>query len=262
MKEEKNYYIIKGKCHNLANHAKKLNNALVELSREGTPAKPCNSMHDSVDDGVTSHHADVPLTTYVSPAFISPTYNARDSSLDGSGSHVVISSDLSGPEASPSNYLFHKENMKMSSDKLSSGTESDSKDVQKKSSLDIDIRRHSEPTENVIESKLPLPVKSVELRSESLSDDVSEGTLKKSSSFAGFTSEENTEAFKRQESMTALSTSPIKGVTNVPQLPSLGRLRHFSAPSGQGTPHSKTSTLPQTPSWISSRGSYTEEGKK
>ncbi|KAJ8305511.1 LOW QUALITY PROTEIN: hypothetical protein KUTeg_016056 [Tegillarca granosa] len=238
LKEENIYYIVKGKSHNLVNHAKKLNSALVELSRESTPAKPCINMQekwvsDHIEDSVTSPQTDVPLTTYVSPTFISPSYIARDSSLDGSGSHVVISSDLSGQEASPSNYLFHKDNMGI---------------------------RNSEPDEIVIQTQLPLPVKSGELRSESLSDDISEGTLKKSSSFAGFNLEENTEPFKRQESMTALSSSPIKSVTNVPQLPSLGRLRHFSAPSGQGTPRSKASTLPQTPSWISSRGSYTEEG--
>ena len=39
------------------------------------------------------------------------------------------------------------------------------------------------------------------------------------------------------------------------------RSRHFSAPSGQGTPQSRASTLPQTPSMGSSHGSGTSDGK-
>lgn len=81
-----------------------------------------------------------------------------------------------------------------------------------------------------------------------------DGPLKKSSSFAGFHTEESEHLCKPvDQNVAALAVSPVK-------LPPLGRFRHFSAPSGHGTPLSKPSTLPQTPSWFSSAGSYTEEG--
>lgn len=78
-----------------------------------------------------------------------------------------------------------------------------------------------------------------------------EGSLKKSSSFAGFQAETQHEEIQQTTG---------GGLTTRPTLPHV-RGRHFSAPSGQGTPHSRSSTLPHTPSLFSSRGSYTEDGK-
>ncbi|XP_071119812.1 KICSTOR complex protein SZT2-like [Haliotis cracherodii] len=77
-----------------------------------------------------------------------------------------------------------------------------------------------------------------------------EGSLKKSSSFAGFQAETQHEEIQQTTG---------GGLTTRPTLPHV-RGRHFSAPSGQGTPHSRSSTLPHTPSLFSSRGSYTEDG--
>ncbi|XP_067679134.1 KICSTOR complex protein SZT2-like [Haliotis asinina] len=77
-----------------------------------------------------------------------------------------------------------------------------------------------------------------------------EGSLKKSSSFAGFQAETQHEEIQQTTG---------GGSTARPTLPHV-RGRHCSAPSGQGTPHSRSSTLPHTPSLFSSRGSYTEDG--
>ena len=88
-----------------------------------------------------------------------------------------------------------------------------------------------------------------------------EGILKRCSSFAGFRSETTCGTIKPEDESLSQAHSPVKGVHPILAGP-LGRLRHFSAPlSGQGTPKSRVSTLPQTPSWVSSRGSFTEDGK-
>ena len=88
-----------------------------------------------------------------------------------------------------------------------------------------------------------------------------EGILKRCSSFAGFRSETACGTIKPEDESLSQAHSPVKGVHPILAGP-LGRLRHFSAPlSGQGTPKSRVSTLPQTPSWVSSRGSFTEDGK-
>lgn len=50
-----------------------------------------------------------------------------------------------------------------------------------------------------------------------------------------------------------VGSSPLASIPGV-------RSRHFSAPSGQGTPQSLASTIPQTPSVVSSHGSGTSDG--
>ena len=122
-----------------------------------------------------------------------------------------------------------------------------------------ELSKGGEKPAKILSEKPPVhPSKSLTERTSSATGSTEDIVLKKSSSFAGFQNEQTQDNLKRQESLAVLPALPGK---MVPQLPSLGRLRHSSAPSGQGTPRSKASTLPQTPSWISSRGSYTEEGK-
>ncbi|KAL4236752.1 KICSTOR complex protein szt2 [Mactra antiquata] len=85
-----------------------------------------------------------------------------------------------------------------------------------------------------------------------------EAVLKRSSSFAGFRSNDSTAVLK-PETMND-GQSPVKGPQHI-LIGSQLRSRHCSAPvSGQGTPRSKVSTLPYTPSCISSRDSFTEDG--
>ena len=90
-------------------------------------------------------------------------------------------------------------------------------------------------------------------------DPENEGILKRCSSFAGFRSDTPCGTIKPEDESLSQAHSPVKGFH--PVMGPVGRLRHFSAPlSGQGTPKSRVSTLPQTPSWMSSRGSFTEDG--
>ena len=92
-------------------------------------------------------------------------------------------------------------------------------------------------------------------------DPENEGILKRCSSFAGFRSETPCAAIKSVDEGLSQAHSPLKGF-HPNFVGPVGRFRHFSAPlSGQGTPKSRVSTLPQTPSWMSSRGSFTEDGK-
>ena len=92
------------------------------------------------------------------------------------------------------------------------------------------------------------------------SEDQNEAVLKRCSSFAGFKSEESCTTITDEESYVSHEVSPEKG--HLQTLGSLGRLRHCSAPlSGQATPKNRVSVLPYTPSCISSRGSFTEDGK-
>ena len=92
-------------------------------------------------------------------------------------------------------------------------------------------------------------------------DPENEGILKRCSSFAGFRSDTACGTMKAEDESLSQVHSPVKGIHPILAGP-VGRLRHFSAPlSGQGTPKSRVSTLPQTPSWVSSRGSFTEDGK-
>ena len=92
-------------------------------------------------------------------------------------------------------------------------------------------------------------------------DPDNEGILKRCSSFAGFRTETPCAAIKSEDESLSQAHSPVKGF-HPNFVGPIGRFRHFSAPlSGQGTPKSRVSTLPQTPSWMSSRGSFTEDGK-
>ncbi|KAK3579120.1 hypothetical protein CHS0354_022140 [Potamilus streckersoni] len=97
-----------------------------------------------------------------------------------------------------------------------------------------------------------------QLHSHDEDDDKTSGILKRCSSFAGFKSVRTCEVVPSPKQEEILSQSPAK--TAVPALTPIGRLRHFSAPSSQGTPRSnRNSTIPPTPSWQSSRGSFTED---
>lgn len=91
-------------------------------------------------------------------------------------------------------------------------------------------------------------------------EDQNEAVLKRCSSFAGFRSEESCKNIKDEENFVSTEVSPEKGCLQT--LGSQGRFRHCSAPlSGQVTPKSRVSALTYTPSCISSRGSFTEEGR-
>ena len=91
-----------------------------------------------------------------------------------------------------------------------------------------------------------------------VNDDYS-GSLKRCSSFAGFRSKESCEAVKAEDVSVSQTQSPVKPTGPISRI--TGRYRHFSAPlSGHGTPKSRVSTLPQTPSYDSSRCSFTEDG--
>lgn len=249
MKEEDYYYIVRGRTMTNLSHAKALNTALVELSREGTPAQLSDQL--KADMFGTSETNPEVMTTYVSPLFISPD-NTRQASHDfgsplGGGSTTVSGSDGITPKDGET-------------------TEGEVKGIKKKLYRSrfpdrLELRLNRDRQIDSLGMPLTPPVKS-DKRSMSLGEVTGETILKKSSSFAGFLSQDSAEPFKRQESLTALCTSPTKGVPGMAKLPSLGRLRHSSAPSGQGTPMSKHSTLPQTPSWISSTGSYTDIGKE
>ncbi|GAB1605816.1 Hypothetical predicted protein [Argonauta hians] len=125
---------------------------------------------------------------------------------------------------------------------------------------------------------------------QSLISDFDEGVLKRSSSFGGFDAEGSRRAQCRSvagsdkylstiesasvasgaSSSVAMTTSVAKHLTNSPAAQIASRARHFSAPTAAAAAaaaqrnamgvYSQPSTMPATPSWISSsRGSYTEE---
>ncbi|XP_060082039.1 KICSTOR complex protein SZT2-like [Ylistrum balloti] len=252
MKEEDYYYVVRGRTMTNLSHAKALNTALVELSREGTPAKQNNQLKADI---FQTNNPDSPevLTTYVSPLFLTPE-DPRRASLE-------VESPLGGGSSNMSGSDGIKDLETQEGGTIPEGAGKGGKKRQYRSRFPDKMELHFNRDRHVDFPRTPLtpPVKS-DKRSMSLGEEIGQVVLKKSSSFAGFLTEDSVESFKRQDSMTALSISPIKGVSGTPQLPSLGRLRHSSAPSGQGTPMSKHSTLPQTPSWISSRGSYTDIG--
>ncbi|KAK3091384.1 hypothetical protein FSP39_019468 [Pinctada imbricata] len=283
VQEENFYYCVRTKAHNnLSLNACALNSALVELSREGTPALQGSLSLNNLnqEDSLMSSEAGV-LRTYVSPAFISP-----ECAKFLRQSAVATSSDMS--EGS-THYLFPKcaeeqspvavDGKKPSADQNveGQGKTASSRRSSKESSGGSGRIVAVEFEQNLNRSKVEQTavtspgsntnqegntsnqaVKSHQVETTCLGDSLEELWLKKSSSFSGFQNDQSPESIKRQESLAALP--PLPPVRQTPQLPSLGRLRHSSAPSGQGTPRSKTSTIPQTPSWISSRGSYTEEG--
>ncbi|CAI9736159.1 Hypothetical predicted protein [Octopus vulgaris] len=115
---------------------------------------------------------------------------------------------------------------------------------------------------------------------QSLLSDFDEGVLKRSSSFGGFDAEGSRRAQYRTvagsdkslstiesasatSTSVAMTTSVAKHLTNSPAAQLASRARHFSAPTAAQRnamgAYSQPSTMPATPSWISSRGSYTEE---
>ena len=98
--------------------------------------------------------------------------------------------------------------------------------------------------------------KSGDIRSSSAGEIEVQG-LKKSSSCAGLLMTTSPKATEVGENT---SKAPLPVLTSVPLMSLPGRPRHFSAPSGQGTPRSKTSTIDHTPSWGASRASLTEAG--
>ncbi|XP_021342251.1 protein SZT2-like isoform X1 [Mizuhopecten yessoensis] len=258
MKEEDYYYVVKGRTITNLSHAKALNTALVELSREGTPAKQNIQLKTDIFHATDLESPEV-MTTYVSPLFITPEY-PRQASLEVESPLGGCSSNLSGSDGvTPKDTETHEGGTRDTD--TPEGLGRGGKKRLSRSRFPDRMELHFSRDRQIDFPRTPLtpPVKS-DKRSMSLGEEIGEGVLKKSSSFAGFLTEDTVEPFKRQDSMTALSVSPVKGVSGTPQLPSLGRLRHSSAPSGQGTPMSKHSTLPQTPSWISSRGSYTDIG--
>ncbi|KAK7100732.1 hypothetical protein V1264_023626 [Littorina saxatilis] len=102
-----------------------------------------------------------------------------------------------------------------------------------------------------------MPVQSM-LTAKDIDSDVSDALLRKSHSFAGLhgqvtfapsTATISPEVHHATLSTVKASPSSLFGI----------RSRHFSAPSGQGTPQSRASTLPQTPSMGSSHGSGTSD---
>ncbi|PVD23412.1 hypothetical protein C0Q70_16681 [Pomacea canaliculata] len=78
--------------------------------------------------------------------------------------------------------------------------------------------------------------------------------LHKSNSFAGLQEPipEPPSTCSDTQSGSKVGSSPLASIPGV-------RSRHFSAPSGQGTPQSLASTIPQTPSVVSSHGSGTSD---
>ena len=130
------------------------------------------------------------------------------------------------------------------------------------SPLVTDVSIQLTKTDGRSECYIPLPESKIGLVDNSFEDDPdNEGILKRCSSFAGFRTETACGAIKSEEESLSQAHSPVKGFHSNFIGP-VGRFRHFSAPlSGQGTPKSRVSTLPQTPSWMSSRGSFTEDGK-
>lgn len=295
IKEEDFYFAVRLKSHCLGHQpdVKALKNALVELSKEGTPATQSaslDSLADQTEDSFLSKEAGV-LRTYVSPRFCSPE------TFRNSGHLRQFSSDISGSDEYPSPAIrcdrvsFEKQSSSggftlqkettdinfLSSDPKLSDSRRNSKESSTSQTFCFSARKDSNTDDTTSESasgpssntegqqSSVAPLQSsvlINQNSGSNSDEILDTVLKKSSSFAGFQNEQTAETFNRQDSAASvLPVLPLKPFGGTPHLPSLGRLRHSSAPSGHGTPRSKNSTLPQTPSWISSRGSYTEEGR-
>ncbi|XP_052100492.1 KICSTOR complex protein SZT2-like isoform X3 [Mytilus californianus] len=239
MKEEDFYFVVTNKAYNNV-LTKALTSALVELSRENTPAS-LEMIASSTNDVSTA-------VTYVSPTLmstekqkiISPVSHSREDGLSPLPSEKGgLSPLLSGSEESSSAFLKVEGNKNLKSD-------NDNND-----NSTVSEREHFTDFYDKLEGiKTNIrPVKSVDLRSLSAGEIDLQG-LKKSSSCAGIimTSVSTT------KEITSLAPPPPV-MTWASHAPFLGRPRHFSAPSGQGTPRSKTSTIDHTPSWLSSRAS-------
>lgn len=293
IKEEDFYFAVRLKSHVIG---QALKHALVELSKEITPATQSaslDSLADQTEYSFLSKEAGV-LRASVPPRFSSPE------AFRNAGHQRQFSSDVSGSDEYPSPAIrldrvsFEKQispggtvelhqrkeitdSNFLSSDSKQSDSRRNSKESSASQTFCFSARKDSNAEDSTSESASgpssnseaqesgigPLiSSKPFTKRYDSISDEIPDTILKKSSSFAGFHNDQTTETFSRQQSVASVlpSVLPSKAFEGAPQLPSLGRLRHSSAPSGHGTPRSKPSTVPQTPSWISSRGSYTEEG--
>jgi hypothetical protein len=289
IKEEDFYFAVRLKSHCLGHQpdVKALKNALVELSKEGTPATQSaslDSLADHTEDSFLSKEAGV-LRTFVSPRFCSPetfrnTGHIRQFSSDISGSDefpspAIRSERISFEKRSSTGGIVELTQQKETTD--GNDSRRNSKESSTSQTFCFSARKDSNTDDTTSESASG-PASNTEGQQASVApllspdpisqnidtngDDIVDTVLKKSSSFAGFQNEQTAETFSRQDSAASvLPVLPLKPFGGTPHLPSLGRLRHSSAPSGHGTPRSKNSTLPQTPSWISSRGSYTEEGR-
>lgn len=239
MTEEDFYFVVTNKSYNNV-LTKALTTALVELSRENTPA--------SLEIVASSSNDINTAVTYVSPTLmstekqkiISPVSHSIEDGLSPLPSEKGgLSPLLSGSEESSSVFLKVDGNIDKKSDndnnENSTASERDhfTDFYDKLDGIKTNIR----------------PVKSVDLRSLSAGEIDLQG-LKKSSSCAGIimTSVGNTKEI-------ACLAPPPPVMTWASHGQFLGRSRHFSAPSGQGTPRSKTSTIDHTPSWLSSRAS-------
>lgn len=230
---------------------KALTTALVELSRENTPASLEMIASTTKELSTSVTYTSSTLMSTERQRVISPrSHSSKEEGLSSipSGKEDELSPLPSGSDES--HYMFPKESGVKSENISRISENNDSNSVSEQDNFSdfydklegVDIR----------------PVKSTDLRSLSAGEIDLKG-LKKSSSCAGLLM---TSPISSKDSSEVSSLAPPPHtLASVPHLPFLGRLRHSSAPSGQGTPRSKTSTIDHTPSWISSRGSYTEEGK-
>ncbi|CAG2218549.1 SZT2 [Mytilus edulis] len=238
MTEEDFYFVVTNKSYNNV-LTKALTTALVELSRENTPA--------SLEIATSSNDVNTAVT-YVSPTLmstekqkiISPVSHSIEDGLSPLPSEKGgLSPLLSGSEESSSVFLKVDGNI----DKKSDNDNNENSTASERDHF-TDFYDKLEGIKTNIR-----PVKSVDLRSLSAGEIDLQG-LKKSSSCAGIimTSVGNTKEI-------ACLAPPPPVMTWASHGQFLGRSRHFSAPSGQGTPRSKTSTIDHTPSWLSSRAS-------
>lgn len=176
-------------------------------------------------------YVDSPISTVASESFDSPTtLDSVSFSVSGTGSHMT--SAVQSPVVSDVSIQLTKTDGRC------------------------------EPFRSSPDRNLPNADMVTDIATDSFdSEDQNEAVLKRCSSFAGFRSEESCTTIKDEESFVETETSPDKSHL-LQTVVSQGRLRHCSAPvAGHGTPRSKVSTLPYTPSCISSRGSFTEDGK-
>ncbi|XP_041357997.1 KICSTOR complex protein SZT2-like isoform X2 [Gigantopelta aegis] len=214
-------------------HAMALQTALVELSsKEGTPAER---------EG---------RTTEADKMF--PAIEERSYSLPS----ILLSMGTSEDQSSP---LAVSSPKKLDSQILENRQRhsSDGRDMKVKTDARL-VGPMMDPTVDDFR-QLPIPASSmldIPLKHDETVEHA-EGLLKKSSSFGG-------SGFGGFPMVIGDSVGGERQLVNViapirSQL-ALERNRHSSAPSAQGTHHSLVSTQPQTPSWISSQGSYNEDG--
>ena len=217
---------------NTIKHAMALQDALVELSsKEGTPAER--------DGRVTE--ADK----------LFPAIEERSYSLPS----ILLSMGTSEEQSSP---LAMSSPKKVDSQtvELRQRHSSDGKDVKVKTEPNL-LGPMMDATADDFR-QLPVPASSmldIPLKHDDTLDHT-EGSLKKSSSFGG----SGLGDFSERGDMIGGESQLVNVLAPIRSQLTLERNRHSSAPSAQGTHHSLVSTQPQTPSWISSRGSYNEDG--